>query len=124
MAMVRSRFPANLASASAARRFIRDALRGWGAAEAVDDAVLLTSELVTNAVVHARTPVEVVCQLADAAVQVDVVDGAPGRKLPDTDQTMVGDWVRTNGRGLLLPSELAGTWGVTYGAESKTVWFR
>ena len=123
-ATVRSRFPANLASASAARRFVRDALRGWGAVDAVDDAVLLTSELVTNAVVHAGTSVEVVCQLAGAAVQVDVVDGAPAQKLPATDQTMVGDWVRTNGRGLLLPSELAGTWGVTYGTETKTVWFR
>lgn len=123
-ATVRSRFPANLASASAARRFIRDALREWGADEAIDDAVLLTSELVTNAVVHAGTPVEVVCQLAGAAVQVDIVDRAPARKLPATDQTMVGDWVRTNGRGLLLPSELAGTWGVTYGSETKTVWFR
>jgi serine phosphatase RsbU (regulator of sigma subunit)/anti-sigma regulatory factor (Ser/Thr protein kinase) len=124
MATVRARFPANLAAASAARRFIREALRGWGATEAVDDAVLLTSELVTNAVVHARTPVEVVCRLADGTLQVDVIDGAPSRKLPDTDQTMVGDWVRTNGRGLLLPSELAGTWGVTYGTESKAVWFR
>jgi serine phosphatase RsbU (regulator of sigma subunit)/anti-sigma regulatory factor (Ser/Thr protein kinase) len=123
-ATVRSRFPANLASASAARRFVRDALRGWGAGEAVDDAVLLTSELVTNAVVHAGTSVEVICQLAGSAVQVDVVDGAPARKLPATDQTIVGDWVRTNGRGLLLPSELAGIWGVTYGTETKTVWFR
>jgi serine phosphatase RsbU (regulator of sigma subunit)/anti-sigma regulatory factor (Ser/Thr protein kinase) len=123
-ATVRSRFPANLASASAARRFVRDALRGWGAAEAVDDAVLLTSELVTNAVIHAGTPVEVICQLAGTAIQVDVVDGAPAQKLPATDQTMVGDWARTNGRGLLLPSELAGTWGVTYGTETKTVWFR
>ena len=123
-ATVRSQFPANLASASAARRFVRDALRGWGAGEAVDDAVLLTSELVTNAVVHAGTSVEVICQLAGSAVQVDVVDGAPARKLPATDQTIVGDWVRTNGRGLLLPSELAGIWGVTYGTETKTVWFR
>ncbi len=123
-ATVRSQFPANLASASAARRFVRDALRGWGAGEAVDDAVLLTSELVTNAVVHAGTSVEVICQLAGSAVQVDVVDGAPSRKLPATDQTIVGDWMRTNGRGLLLPSELAGIWGVTYGTETKTVWFR
>jgi serine phosphatase RsbU (regulator of sigma subunit)/anti-sigma regulatory factor (Ser/Thr protein kinase) len=124
MAMVRSRFPANPASVSDARRFVRDALRGWGATAATDDAVLLTSELVTNAVMHAGTPVEVVCQLADTAVQVDVVDGAPSRALPDTDRTMVGDDARTNGRGLLLPSKLAATWGVTYAAETKTVWFR
>jgi serine phosphatase RsbU (regulator of sigma subunit)/anti-sigma regulatory factor (Ser/Thr protein kinase) len=124
MALVRSRFPASPASASDARRFVRDALTGWGATEAIDDAVLLTSELVTNAVIHAETAVEVICQLADTAVQVEVVDRAPSRTLPDADQTMVGDAVRTDGRGLLLPSRLAGTWGVTYTAESKTVWFR
>jgi serine phosphatase RsbU (regulator of sigma subunit)/anti-sigma regulatory factor (Ser/Thr protein kinase) len=124
MAMVRSRFPANPASASAARRFVRDALRGWGATDAIDDAVLLTSELVTNAVVHAGTSVEVVCRLVEAAVQVDVVDGAPGRALLQADETAVPDRMRTSGRGLLLPSELAATWGVTYGTATKTVWFR
>ncbi|HEX6472840.1 MAG TPA: ATP-binding SpoIIE family protein phosphatase [Streptosporangiaceae bacterium] len=124
MAMVRSRFPANPASASAARRFVRDALHGWGATDVIDDAVLLTSELVTNAVVHAGTSVEVVCRLADTAVQVDVVDGAPGRALPEDDEPAVPDRTATNGRGLLLPSELAGTWGVTYGTDTKTVWFR
>ena len=55
-------------AAAAARRFVRDTLQAWvvtGAADGyglVDDAVLLTSELVTNAVVHAGTPVHVVAQ--------------------------------------------------------------
>jgi serine phosphatase RsbU (regulator of sigma subunit)/anti-sigma regulatory factor (Ser/Thr protein kinase) len=124
IAMVRSRFPADPAAASAARRFVRDALREWGVGAAADDAVLLTSELVTNAVIHAGTGVEVVCRLADTAVQVEVADRAPSRTLPDTDQAVVGDGVRTDGRGLLLPSQLAATWGVTYTAETKTVWFR
>ena len=51
------------AAAAAARRFVRQTLRSWDISarawdpdRLVDDAVLLTSELVTNAVVHAGTP--------------------------------------------------------------------
>lgn len=40
-------------SVATARAFVRDTLQGWGCADIVDDAVVLTSELVTNAVVHA-----------------------------------------------------------------------
>lgn len=40
-------------SVAAARAFVRDTLQGWGHSELVDDAVVLTSELVTNAVIHA-----------------------------------------------------------------------
>ena len=72
------------AAAAAARRFVRDTLRTWqvagqsaGQDELIDDAVLLTSELVTNAVVHAGTPVQVTCRLADGAVEV-VVTQADG----------------------------------------------
>ena len=59
-------------AAAAARRFVRDTLQSWLVSDAaadghglVDDAVLLTSELVTNAVVHAGTAVEVTCRLQD-----------------------------------------------------------
>jgi anti-sigma regulatory factor (Ser/Thr protein kinase) len=122
-ATVRSTFSANPASVSDARRFVRDTLRGWGAAETIDDAELLASELVTNAVIHARTAVEVICRLAGSAVQVEVVDGEPALILPDGNGP-VCDEARTDGRGLLLPSVLARTWGVTYDRETKTVWFR
>jgi anti-sigma regulatory factor (Ser/Thr protein kinase) len=121
--MVRSTFSANPASVSHARRFVRDTLRGWGAAEAIDDAELLASELVTNAVIHARTAVEVICRVVGSEVQVEVVDGAPTLLLPHGNGA-VCDEVRTDGRGLLLPSVLAHTWGVTYDRETKTVWFR
>src|SRR6478609_99054 len=42
-------------SVATARAFVRDTLQGWGYNDVVDDAVVLTSELVTNAVVHAGT---------------------------------------------------------------------
>jgi anti-sigma regulatory factor (Ser/Thr protein kinase)/GAF domain-containing protein len=117
-------------AAAAARRFVRDTLQDWvvtGAADGhglVDDAVLLTSELVTNAVVHAGTPVQVTCRLADGAVEVVVSDGHPGRLVPEAPEVEPAPSERTGGRGLLLPAALASAWGVAYGRASKAVWFR
>jgi anti-sigma regulatory factor (Ser/Thr protein kinase) len=118
-------------AAAAARRFVRDTLHGWVVADAstdgnglVDDAVLLTSELVTNAVVHAGTPVQVTCRLADGAVEVVVSDNHPARLVPEPAENDHPPAERTSGRGLLLPAALASAWGVTYGRASKSVWFR
>jgi serine phosphatase RsbU (regulator of sigma subunit) len=90
----------------------------------VDDAVLLTSELVTNAVVHAGTPVQVTCRLADDGLEVMVRDSLPASMVPGPvkDQNIPAE--RTSGRGLLMPSALASAWGVTYGRAAKAVWFR
>jgi serine phosphatase RsbU (regulator of sigma subunit)/anti-sigma regulatory factor (Ser/Thr protein kinase) len=120
------------AAVAAARKFVRDTLRSWldtapGADSdggLVDDAVLLTSELVTNAVVHAGTQVQVTCKLAAGAVEVVVRDSHPARMVPGPapDDTVPAE--RTGGRGLLLPSALAAAWGVSYGTDAKAVWFR
>jgi hypothetical protein len=88
----------------------------------MDDAVLLTSELATNAVIHARTPFEVICRSAGGTVQVEVVDGDGARVLPAPGSGDDPD--RISGRGLLMPVMLAAEWGVSYAAASKTVWFR
>ncbi len=118
-------------AAAAARRFVRDTLQAWVGAGAdadghglVDDAVLLTSELVTNAVVHAGTPVQVTCRVAAGAVEVTVSDGHPARLVPEPAENEHSPAERTSGRGLLLPSALASAWGVTYGRSTKAVWFR
>jgi GAF domain-containing protein/anti-sigma regulatory factor (Ser/Thr protein kinase) len=114
------------AAAAAARRFVRDTLRTWqlaGRGDLVDDAVLLTSELVTNAVVHAGTPVQVTCRLAHGAVEVVVLDHHPVQLIPDPHGAPVAA-ERTSGRGLMLPAELASSWGVTYARTAKAVWFR
>lgn len=118
-------------AAAAARRFVRDTLQEWlvpGASadghELVDDAVLLTSELVTNAVLHAGTPVQVTCRLAATSVEVMVSDGHPARLVPESAHTERRPAERTSGRGLLLPAALASEWGVTYGRTAKAVWFR
>jgi anti-sigma regulatory factor (Ser/Thr protein kinase) len=128
-------------AAAAARRFVRDTLRSWvvagDAADGhglVDDAVLLTSELVTNAVVHAGTPVQVTCKLANGEVEVVVSDAHPTRLVPEPAGNEPagkehgagehGAGERIGGRGLLLPAALASAWGVTYGRAAKAVWFR
>jgi anti-sigma regulatory factor (Ser/Thr protein kinase) len=118
-------------AAAAARRFVRDTLQTWligGATIAddglIDDAVLLTSELVTNAVVHAGTPVEVTCKLASGGVEVVVSDEHPARLVPEPPENEHIPAERTSGRGLLLPAALASAWGVTYGQSAKAVWFR
>ena len=118
-------------AAAAARRFVRDTLQTWVATGVVadghglvDDAVLLTSELVTNAVVHAGTRVDLTCRLAGGAVEVVVRDGHPSRLVPEVAGDESGSAERTGGRGLLLPAALASAWGVAYGRSSKAVWFR
>ena len=121
-------------AAAAARRFVRDTLQAWAVTRAadgpgvVDDAVLLTSELVTNAVLHAGTPVQVTCRLLadqpDAAVEIAVLDRRPAQLHPDLPHTAAEAAERTNGRGLQLPSQLASAWGVTYARAAKAVWFR
>jgi anti-sigma regulatory factor (Ser/Thr protein kinase) len=118
-------------AAAAARRFVRETLQAWVVTGAdadghglVDDAVLLTSELVTNAVVHAGTPVQVTCRLADGEVEVVVSDCHPDRLVPEPAESENSAAERTGGRGLLLPAALASTWGVTYGRAAKAVWFR
>jgi anti-sigma regulatory factor (Ser/Thr protein kinase) len=118
-------------AAAAARRFVRDTLQSWVATGAdadgnglVDDAVLLTSELVTNAVVHAGTQVQVTCRLTERSVEVVVRDGQPASLVPEPPDVSHGVSDRTSGRGLLLPAALASAWGVTYGRTAKAVWFR
>ena len=64
-------------SVAAARAFVRDTLQGWGCADIVDDAVVLTSELVTNAVVHAGTAADVLCLRNDDGVRISVADRYP-----------------------------------------------
>lgn len=69
-------------SVATARAFVRDTLQGWGFADVVDDAVVLTSELVTNAVVHAGTHADLLCLRSDDGVRIEVSDRYPEREVP------------------------------------------
>ncbi|MDT3399719.1 SpoIIE family protein phosphatase [Streptomyces sp. B1866] len=111
-------------SVASARTFVRDTLQGWGLTDIVDDAVVLTSELVTNAVVHAGTSAEVACVRSDTGVRVEVADRYPERELPLHASRRPGNPDREGGRGLLLCAALASRWGVEYTATHKHVWFQ
>ncbi|WP_184574849.1 SpoIIE family protein phosphatase [Streptomyces zagrosensis] len=112
-------------SVASARAFVRDTLQGWGLTEVVDDAVVLTSELVTNAVVHAGTAADVVCLRTDTGVRIEVGDRYPEREVPlQSAGVQFGSPDREGGRGLLLCAALASRWGVEYTATHKQVWFQ
>ncbi|MFJ8442238.1 SpoIIE family protein phosphatase [Kitasatospora griseola] len=116
-------------SAAAARGFVRDALLGWDLPEVVDDAVVLVSELVTNAVVHAGTAAEVACLREEETVRIEVSDRHPERGQDSfanvtLNSDRYADPDGEGGRGLLMCSALSSSWGVEYAAGRKTVWFR
>jgi anti-sigma regulatory factor (Ser/Thr protein kinase) len=83
-------------------------------------AELLTSELVSNAVLHAQGSFELsVCGEEGEAIRIEVVDESPLRPVlapPD------GDVIA--GRGLWLVDALAEEWGVEPSGHGKAVWFR
>ncbi|SNT27322.1 Serine phosphatase RsbU, regulator of sigma subunit [Actinacidiphila glaucinigra] len=136
----RTSLPGNQLAASAARKFVRAALAEWTTEEPwpaesigddlVDDAVLLVSELVTNAVIHAGTTVELLCRLESTApggreeggLVVEVSDHHPARVV--RDRAELAREGRDGGRGLQLVSALSEEWGITYRRELKTIWCR
>jgi anti-sigma regulatory factor (Ser/Thr protein kinase) len=86
---------------------------------AADVLALLTSELVTNAVVHGADPLTLHLVAGEHAVQVEVDDPGSGRPA-----VRANDVEALGGRGLQLVQGLAGSWGVDQHATGKTVWFR
>lgn len=108
----------NHRAVTTARRFVAERLAQWGRQDAVDDAELCTSELVTNAILHAHTEARLRVRADDDAVRVEVHDGS--RQLPARGRA--GDDGMT-GRGLLLVESVASAWGVEPHGDGKSVWF-
>ena len=105
-----------------ARLFLAATLHEWHVPdEPVETACLLATELVTNAVLHAGTHLQVVVEATDTTLRVEVVDDAD--QLPVT-RTYRTDPLGITGRGLALVKSLADTWGVTPRDGGKSVWFQ
>jgi anti-sigma regulatory factor (Ser/Thr protein kinase) len=102
---------------SEARAFVRSRLGAWDVGDRADDAVLIASELVTNAILHARTPVQLRLIADGVSVRVEVFD--ENSRLPVVSG--VGPDA-TSGRGLAVVSCLAGAWGMELEADGKVVW--
>lgn len=112
-------------SVATARTFVRDTLQGWGFTDIIDDATVLTSELVTNAVVHAGTTAEVQCLRTSEGIRIEVADRYPDREIPLQSAGLgLGNPEREGGRGLQLCAALASRWGVDYTPTHKQVWFQ
>jgi hypothetical protein len=138
-------------AASEARRFVADTFAQWRLTDDLDTVALLTSELVTNGVLHARTPLEVGLTSDERGVLVEVHDSDPRPPTPrghrinllaDIEEVLLRpDAASVNderqallavgpagaigaGRGLLLVEALADEWGVALVEDGKAVWFR
>lgn len=107
-------------SARQARRFVTEVVTAARADAYLDTAALLTSELVTNGIVHAHTDLQVVVEATATWVRVEVIDGNPMLPVRKT----YNDDAQT-GRGLEMVELLAADFGMTQLAdEGKRVWFR
>jgi len=120
--------PADPTAAGLARAFVTARLVRWELGELREAVILLTSEVVTNAVVHAAGPAVLrLTRLADG-VRLEVTDGSPAGPARRQHSQQA-----TTGRGLRLLEDLADEWGwqptvvgPTVGSQAvngKTVWF-
>jgi anti-sigma regulatory factor (Ser/Thr protein kinase) len=109
--------PATPVAARRARQVVAAQCSTWDT-DVIDTALLLTSELVTNAVIHGRSDVQLEVRTDGALLRVDVGDDnsrLPRQKSLDNDAL--------DGRGLQIVDLLATRWGVHDEPLGKTVWF-
>jgi CheY-like chemotaxis protein len=103
---------------SVARRFVVERCVGWGCPEVADDAELVASELVTNALIHAGTVCDLGLGLSETTLRLHVIDG--GAEAPAPREARGED---EQGRGLLLVSLLCTAWGTEpLPGGGKVVW--
>jgi anti-sigma regulatory factor (Ser/Thr protein kinase) len=116
----------DLRSPSAARRFVEQILARWERPTPVGVAILLVSEVVTNAVQHARTNIVMTVRDLGNRVRIETRDSADGCR--DHVVRMAGADAE-RGRGLAIVAALADRWGCdeVRGADGrsrgKVVWF-
>ncbi|MEU6218792.1 ATP-binding protein [Streptomyces sp. NPDC047022] len=110
---------ADLRAVPEARRALRELLGHWGRPGKSEIAELLTSELVTNALIHTDQEAVLTATVSAHGLRVEVRDFVarrPRPRMPDIDDG-------THGRGLILVESLADAWGVRSHGVGKAVWF-
>ncbi|MEU9884350.1 ATP-binding protein [Sphaerisporangium sp. NPDC051011] len=110
--------PSDPAMVGEARAMVRKTLTDWGLPHLVDDAELVISELVTNALIHGVGPVVMALHDAGPALIGAVTDHCttpPAARNPDFEDT--------GGRGMGIVRALAASWGVWPYPTGKTIWF-
>lgn len=115
-----TRLPSDPSAVPTARRFASQAVSSYGGnAEMLDKTRLLVTELTTNAVMHAHSPIRLSIEPRPNAMRVEVRDDDPAPLQPPCKPAAEA----TSGRGLWLVSALARSWGVNRNERGKTVWF-
>ena len=107
-----------MSSAAAARRFVRETLTDWGFDDCEEAATLAVSEVVTNAVLHARSEFDLVVRSTADELRIEVYDASP--VLPARKHYGVN---AGTGRGMLLIEALTERWGAEPAGSGKVVWF-
>jgi anti-sigma regulatory factor (Ser/Thr protein kinase) len=103
-----------------ARAFVRTTLSRWGETSVIDDALLVTSELFTNAVLHGSGRIDLYVTLDPEALRIAVVDD--GCRTPDRWPRR-GATPTLGGRGLRIVDTVASTWGNNFDPAGRTrVW--
>lgn len=110
--------PAETRSAGRARAHVRETLTAWGLDAFTDTVVLLVSELVTNALLHASSGCDLRLEREGTGVRVTVSDRSP--VLPSQRRRSSS---ATTGRGCQLLEDLADSWGAEPRDGGKDVWF-
>jgi anti-sigma regulatory factor (Ser/Thr protein kinase) len=111
------RLPLSVESPARARSFLSEALTRWGYESIRDEAVIVVSELATNAVIHARREASLTVSARPGAVRVAVADG--DSVLPVKGEPSV---FAPSGRGLIIVERLSSEWGAQTTETGKSVW--
>jgi anti-sigma regulatory factor (Ser/Thr protein kinase) len=118
----RHQLPLHTDAPAEARRLVRELVGEQIPHEPVTNAALLTSELVSNALMHSKvasgTPIELTVRLDGESLHVSVRDQGEGFD-PDALESKP-----EGGLGLVLVEKMASEWGVTRGPAGNDVWFR
>jgi DNA-binding NarL/FixJ family response regulator len=107
----------DIGAGTQARALVREALHDWDLAALFDEAALVVTELVTNAVVHGGSFFRLQLSRTSGAFRIEVVDEGDGTPEPQPQDTEA-----EGGRGIMLVDAMASSWGVESAASGKVVW--
>jgi CheY-like chemotaxis protein len=109
--------PRHVDSVARARDFTRGRIAAWQLTPLLDDALLVVSELVANAITHAASAPRLSLSYQDGTLRIEVTDDGTGTPEPRAPST-----TREGGRGLYLISAMASVWGTEEVDGGKVVW--
>jgi anti-sigma regulatory factor (Ser/Thr protein kinase) len=115
--MTRRRFDVTPDAAALARTFVEESLSGLAEPGSAEAAVLVASELVTNAVRHTRSAPTVTVVVGPEVIRIEVTDAVTARPVPSRAPVEAA-----SGRGLTVVAAVAQRWGYLESGTGKTVW--